>query len=439
MKTLYGLGVVGFFWFLWTGYWGRDGHLVALGFMGIGLVFWLRREGGLLKRSSLFWLGMVATLFVGLRGLVAFWAHPGTLAAQLDGGIGLLKLAGLFPFLLAFWLAEPNKRDRLDWGLGLIIAGLIINIFIILEWGQIVQQLQHRPDFRINPNPLGFVAVVLSLGMVTVGVRWLTRIPAHWGLFHKAGAALGWVLVLGLLIELLLVSQSRANWLAGTIVFPIGAGVVLVTYMHRHLAQGKFWEIIAVGGLLIGLAGGLLVYQFPMIQERVTSESRTWEALAKGDFGDIPHRSIGKRILMLQLGREVFPEKPIFGWGPGTVDKLLADRGDPSIQNYPHLHNIYVEFLVEVGLVGALLFAAMVGISIREVRSAVRRGDLPWEWGIFWLGSLGLLAVSGLFGARVPSEDVQFLLVFLAAIAISCQLKRLRGISYAKPLDPFAL
>jgi O-antigen ligase len=111
-----------------------------------------------------------------------------------------------------------------------------------------------------------------------------------------------------------------------------------------------------------------------------------------------------------------FLSHPVMGAGLGMdVLALNEVRG----ASWLHVHNIYLNYAVDLGTPGAVLFIALVAMSIRTATSAERSHDgLPPEWAILAAGvriSLWGFVVGGFFAPVAYN----FYFYYLAGLAVS--------------------
>jgi len=85
------------------------------------------------------------------------------------------------------------------------------------------------------------------------------------------------------------------------------------------------------------------------------------------------------RLMAWQAGFEAFKERPIFGWGLENFYAAFNQHYNPSLLRYgfnetffDKPHNVFIQFLVETGVVGFLMYVIVFGIALWRVR---RR---PW-------------------------------------------------------------
>ena len=81
----------------------------------------------------------------------------------------------------------------------------------------------------------------------------------------------------------------------------------------------------------------------------------------------------------------------------------LLIRQVPDVEPLPHFHNLYLNLLVETGVVGFALFASMFGLLARAVWRALRQGMMSAELALF-VGSVGALYLLASF-AQIRHDD----------------------------------
>lgn len=86
-------------------------------------------------------------------------------------------------------------------------------------------------------------------------------------------------------------------------------------------------------------------------------------------------RTLLRRLSYNLIGLHLLAENPVLGIGPGNYPQYYAGeefRWFPGREPEPRrLHNTYMEVATELGVVGGLLFAAVMGSALRAgVRAA---------------------------------------------------------------------
>lgn len=88
--------------------------------------------------------------------------------------------------------------------------------------------------------------------------------------------------------------------------------------------------------------------------------------------------SYHNRLVLFRLAAELIAQKPWLGWGPDVSPLLPAYGGDfvrtgviwfgrSPVEQHVHFHNVYLEFILGIGVVGTGLFLLLVGAMARDI------------------------------------------------------------------------
>lgn len=128
----------------------------------------------------------------------------------------------------------------------------------------------------------------------------------------------------------------------------------------------------------------------------------------------------------------MFYDRPLFGYGIGTYNIYCNDMG--YFSGAMHAHNIYLQLLAEVGIVGFMMFITVFVTSLAEtikiVRNAIKLSDNS-ALKVAALFSLYMQLFFLLYGiVGVPLYNYTQLFVYLIAISIGQHVKM--EISYGR-------
>src|SRR5215470_2640128 len=265
------------------------------------------------------------------------------------------------------------KRQHLIWVLGAYLGGAFLTAVVGIAGGSSSEQFGPYSDAsRLaggigDPNELAAIVVAaLMLAVVTVPLmRWL----------------LGSIVVV--LAIALFLTQSRGGLLAlavVAVVTPFLAGPV------RLRAVAVILTIAAIG------IGYYALVAPPAAIQHVTSFS------AGGGTG---------RTDLWKVAVEMWRDHPIAGIGTGNftvvepryaVRTINLERVDLVVDNPKVAHNTYLHVLTELGIVGFVAFAGMIGGSLlvawRAIKELQRRGERRREIlarGLL-IGTIGMFA-----------------------------------------------
>jgi O-antigen ligase len=169
--------------------------------------------------------------------------------------------------------------------------------------------------------------------------------------------------------------------------------VICFTVLHSYrLFEKRALVMISVS--ILGICGGLCLWL--LIQMN----------------GGLSHFSLNRflsgRIELWQAAVEVFLHKPWFGIGFGTWQKSeWVNSLIPVFKNQPSPHNIVLDLLSSVGIIGSLFFVASVALYVRWIRKIpLTLNPLYRFLGFLVLAAYALRA--SLFALKVKPTNLSF-------------------------------
>jgi O-antigen ligase len=363
-------------------------------------------------------LAQVALVLVVYLGASATWASlefPETRPEQWGELGDWLKLFAFFP--LAWWLRGDERRV----GAVLLLAagGWLLGVVAHADLGALVTfDPGPRTGFRHAILFSGLLSATVLLGLVLLSSRLLAPSSALGLRLLGAG---GWVVGLWVSAYALLASRARAAWLSALLILPLWT---LIRFVGVRKSGGAGRASAVLGGVVVVALSGLLVANLSAIQKRLATDAGVASAIVQGETRDLPESSLAHRYQMLRYGFERWRERPLLGWGTGSVGWLLSTRAPPELQVrkddgrlgwHAHFHNTYVEIAVRFGVVGVALFGWLVGALAWAVRRAHARGEVPRDLMLFLSGALALFLLYCLTNFSVLRADTRVYWVLLAA------------------------
>lgn len=353
--------------------------------------------------------------------------HTVSLMPGATFGHWLLSLALLGTFWLVLALAAHHRRRQRWLLLALLLSGLGQAVYAI------VMTLSGWEIGFLEPKQHG-------LGYATGTFVNKNHFAAYLGLTLAAGVALvladlrprpwdSWRAALDGLTELALSPRMRVRVALAVI-------VIALVLTRARMGNAAFFAALALCGgvyvllrhrrfLLPGLAlfGSIFLIDLWIISDRYGLEK------------------LAQRVSETRLeadGRaDVLPEiAPLAlryaatGSGLGTFAQAYSpERSDRIRQYYDHAHNDHLEFLIETGVVGYALLAALSALVLAHGLRVVRRRHDPMACALGFAGAMAVVtaALNGLtdFSLRIPA--VSATLVCLAALALSCSAEPSSG------------
>jgi len=339
--------------------------------------FWLATvvSEGRVRKPGAFQIAFV--LFVLWIAASVFWsADPGRSVRYVRTWAQLL-------ILVFIWWDLYTTRTAVLAGLQAYVFGAYVSIASALAnylaGRAFYSHYQRYSAGETNPDGFGFI---LALG-----------IPVAWYLASSknTGRVGGWLKSLNY-AYIILAFVGIA--LSGTRTALI-ASIVGMIYGLASLTRVRLWVRAAILLLLVSSA----FYLIPYVQD-LRSFQRLGTTAAELTEGDLNNRTNNWRE-----GLAVFVEHPIFGIGGNMY---------PTINTWSKAaHNTFLAFLVELGLIGFVIFTVMLLIAFSAAARQPR-----WE-ALFWTTVLAVWAIGSstlTWGHRKPTWLFLSLLVASAAL-----------------------
>lgn len=263
----------------------------------------------------------------------------------------LLSLVIYFIAKPAFEGLKENPQENKRLITSFVLIGLLQVAYGLLQYADILPRLQDQ--FKIggafgNPGPYSnFVVSLLPFAVVAA----LTS--GNNNSFLKYG---GWITCI-LIVTVLPITKARASWIAAL------AGILFVLYYRfgwqvklRRFLQPLWLKIVAVAGIILFVAiASVYLIRFK-------------EASASG------------RLFIWKITTRAISDKPLFGFGyekymsvhndyqatyfmEGDFSKEEADLAD----SISYAFNEYLQYTAETGVVGLLLFLAVIWFALSRL------------------------------------------------------------------------
>jgi O-antigen ligase len=375
-------------------------------FIGIGALlgyafFWL---------LYLPWAKVAETLLV-LVSVYVLFRRPANLTRVVRQPVGLLLLVWLL-------LAVVNAFVNMEYFKGYMVIQLHevrhytkIFLFIILAWWMsgfprivFLTLFLASVGFLLGPLVAGYdyaheIQIFKAGRRITLGYWNWEHVSVYAGftlLFfsvfyrrirdvlpnHKwLGTAL---VVVGILYSMVVVygANTRATYLGlGIAVLAWGGYQIYRLYIGKPLINRK--QIVTIGAIFVGIVvvfASLGFNPFSKVVQRIDAEQDVIDQLASGELDNIRMSSLGKRIYTWRYAFHKLKKHPWIGLGPRTREQILAEpQVNKAIrrQGTGHFHNSYIELLLAYGILGALIFVALVSHIVYGVVQARKQGLIP--------------------------------------------------------------
>ncbi|MBU4433789.1 MAG: O-antigen ligase family protein [Alphaproteobacteria bacterium] len=333
---------------------------------------WARRDLARLRgvkiQTSLFLLLLLAVLWPlgpwGPGGAHPVWSYvPGSLGAlTVDRSALLLNVAQLLGLACLFAAARVIGASEARGRWLLRGAVLTIGVYAALAFLDHVglRRSQRLVATLLSPNS---AATVFGGGLLLTVAALINRVRRQRGLVMLRRGDLQAVAFLasaGVLATALLLTASRAG-LAATLV---GLGLLLV---WEAIAQRQRLRVVAgLGAVALVLAiGALSLRSTELVAERLGNTEQ----------------DLSVRAAIFAPHWEAFETSPWFGFGLGsfpTVNQLVATQDNLRVLfDIRAVHNLYLQWLEEGGVIGAGLMALLFATLIWPIlRGGLREGAI---------------------------------------------------------------
>ncbi|UVI31655.1 O-antigen ligase family protein [Paenibacillus spongiae] len=357
------------------------------------LYFWLRPPSGRIWLAAAIQAAGAFVVWGALAGWMGWIAFPEIVMVTSDEQLSATgaRLAGYFQY--------PN------------MLGAVAGAYTVWQWLLLVRERSW----------LAFAAAALQ-SVPAALVLLLTESRGAW-----MAAAIGWLAGL-----LLLGRRERTGWLlySGWTLLAAGAGYrfLLKAGLHTSGASQGWGEMTGAAVLLAAviLSGLGMIGIRRLLSRGLGRRERliAWGVWSAGAAAAIlllvtavqgrvsgNFQTAGSRMLFYQDAFKLFLEAPLFGRGGDTWQVLFT-----QMQSQPYVgsevHSGYLELLLDIGLVGAAVFAVVLGALLLRVFRHDRAGLIPlavllfhaaadfdMSFGFYWLLAFGWIALYSLEGA----------------------------------------
>jgi O-antigen ligase len=354
----------------------------------VALLLVTRRKQFTISVTDILLAAFLGTSVISAVFATNHWVAQRALAISVSGAI-------------LFWVASALRR-----------AGLVRPLVVALAVGVIVcagtslaQAYGVETEyFSLNRAPGGtlgnrnFVAHLCAIGLPVVVLVALTARRGFGSLFGGVGVAV--------IAATLVMSRSRAAWLAVLVLGVIMGGLALITW--KRWCEARTLRRLIVLGLSVGAGAAgavLLPNRLEWKSDNPYLESATGLVNYKEGSGH-------GRIVQYTNSVKMTVANPLLGVGPGNwpvVYPKFAVKNDPSMSqedgvvSNPWPSSDWVAFLSERGVVGfTLLLFTFLGLftrAVRDLRKGTAKDSERVLTAIALTGTLVATAVVGAFDA----------------------------------------
>lgn len=296
---------------------------------------------------------------------VSSWAyslshHPGF--AEPDPNFK--RLTSLLLFVPVAWTLYANRR-RPWFLLSVFFVGLCVVPF---TKGDGLEEFSgNRSDFgMLNAQ---HSAMVFSIALLALLV-FSKRILASSTLSRNATVAIYLAAVL-YCVAIVVLSNTRGVFLGLLLAFVVA---LVFGFRYRFFATRRNMALVVVSVLLIGVG---MIWGSDRMLDRWEQEAPDLNRIASGDLDAISKRSSsGIRLHSWAEGWDWFLDNPVLGWGANGMKLVIKQSNalpEDLRKGFGHLHNSFLEVLVNNGLMGLVFLLSIYYWLWRYVFAAGER------------------------------------------------------------------
>ncbi len=210
----------------------------------------------------------------------------------------------------------------------------------------------------------------------------------------------------------LILTYSRGGWVAAFLTFLILLS--LLTYANWIKDPPLLRSIISLKTAVWGIACMVLIGSVTafIMWDEIAAALYRFSHLSEGE-------SVSNRFYFYQGAAAIWLSRPILGYGIGSFNRMFAEFRDVelskflpfNIWNLNHAHNEFLEIAAETGIVGLVLYIAIIGLLLYQVWSTLLRHRSQENLillGVF--GGITAILIHNLFTVTLRHTPSAFLL-----------------------------
>jgi hypothetical protein len=292
----------------------------ALSSVGAGLVilmFTVRaRAWRWAIADRIFWICATGIIYIMVRSWMAASEMPEAAEMQWKHGLAWIQLLMFIPVAWIIALVPARLRTAAV----LAAGGMLVGTVMAFEATTLseISSVGRFGGYLDRPVVYAFYVSIVLLGITVWGGAIFSAEGPAPAWVRRTAAGLMWATVI-LLVWAFFASKSRGPLLALLLVLPIalvwryGAAATKMGGHRRPIILGLFLATILVAGLSAG----------PVLERVRTDGGAAWAALKEG-LDEVPLTASTLRLHMWRYAIRRWSERPMLGWGPGSVEPILA-------------------------------------------------------------------------------------------------------------------
>ncbi|MEM6352766.1 MAG: O-antigen ligase family protein [Cyanobacteria bacterium P01_D01_bin.14] len=332
----------------------------------------------------------------------------------------LVACYGALLYLLHNWIESKRFSYKRLWALLVVIATGTSLVSLAYWRPDPAMWLSNDFDDAIrNAYPLGHHNFTGGYFVL------VSPIVISFAVAHKGWLRRGAILASLLCLAALYASGSRGAWLGGIAALFSSLGCALwhsSKANRRYLIVGLLISLVAVAGVL---------FSNPRVRNAVSFRANTSSnRSAAVTLADGPAKD---RIFMARAAANMLKDRPLLGVGPGNMSRVFTryrpiETFDRLVET-PQLHNMPLQILGELGLLGALtygfLLACLLGLGVRLWHVLSEPTDLALLYGL--AASFLGYSISSLTDSQLENIGISSTIVIAIVLLLGLSRREVRS------------
>lgn len=318
------------------------------------ILLWLiegqwKRKVEILGNSKPFIYYFVFILFIGLSLLWSDSIYDGFWTHHSHNGVSAYIKKYIFGFMLVPVMMTSMKEKYKK----VLITAFVSAIFIseITSWAVYMEWIHMKGVLASDPSPFmhhSLYSIFLAITVFVLSTE-----------FFKSKSIYVRVLIIFFILSALINLFLNGGRL-GQLAFFV-ALLVYIFMKFRITFKTIIFSMVSIVTIFF------LAYKIsPTFHLRVDTSIHSLEKISQGQF----NTSWGNRVYALIVAKDIVLEHPIIGVGLGSAKKEFVEKSKEYshgalVRPFWHLHNGYMQILVETGVIGLLLFFLFLYVLLK--------------------------------------------------------------------------
>ncbi len=299
--------------------------IVKVIFVFINIVYILSKNKLYIDKYAIWMI-----LFTAFCAISIIWATSKENARSM---LTTITLNNICIFFIINLIYEDKRRIQFIFN-SIIVSSIILGLKTAIEYGPFIfiNGTRGGKDGLISANTIGMISAISSV--ISIYLIKTKKV-------YKSIYLFSFIANMGIMI----LSASRK-----AILFLVIPLVILYIMDSKNIVKtiGKI-----LMSIIIITSAFLLIMKIPFLYNSVGSRIET---MIQGFLGEKTDDSTHMRFAMIEWGIEWFNQKPLLGYGIDNYKNLFATRNTYFGASGVYAHNNYIELLVDVGIVGTLIY-----------------------------------------------------------------------------------